>query len=92
VAAGDGIASKPRGARRWIVTHAQCPGIDAYGEDSADRGERDAERRLQAHDDTEYARGQADYERWNFNRRVFGDDYANAEELAWELKDPDPAY
>ena len=40
----------------------------------------------------EYSRGIADYEREKFNTETFGEDYAVAEELAWSLKDPDPAY
>ncbi len=42
--------------------------------------------------DPEYARGVADYERYRFNRDTFGEDYAASEELAWDLRDPDPAY
>jgi hypothetical protein len=40
----------------------------------------------------EYDRGRADYDRYRFNRDTFGEDYAAAEEAAWELKDPDPYY
>jgi hypothetical protein len=40
----------------------------------------------------EYNRGVADAETYRFNRDFMGEDYAAAEELAWSLKDPDPAY
>ena len=43
-------------------------------------------------DQMEYDRGRADYDRYRFNRDTFGEDYAAAEEAAWELKDPDPYY
>ena len=42
--------------------------------------------------DAEYARGQVDYKTWKFNTQVFGEEYAASEELARELRDPDPAY
>jgi len=34
----------------------------------------------------EYAAGQADYDRWKFNSQMFGDEYACAEEIAWDMK------
>ena len=36
--------------------------------------------------DAEYAAGVADYERWKFNQQMFGESYAAAEELAWNLR------
>lgn len=38
--------------------------------------------------DREIRRGEADYRRWKDNTEAFGEEYATAEELAWELKDP----
>lgn len=49
-------------------------------------------RRDKAHMDAEYAKGVADADRYIFNRDTFGEDYAAAEELAWELKDPDGSW
>ena len=36
--------------------------------------------------DAEVAKGEADVERWRFNRDVFGEDFAAAEELAWDMR------
>lgn len=36
--------------------------------------------------DAEYAAGKADYDRWKFNTQMFGDEYAAAEEIAWDMK------
>jgi len=55
--------------------------VEAEWRDAARR--EDAERRA---NDAEYAAGVADYERDKFNREVFGEEYAAAEEFAWALK------
>jgi hypothetical protein len=36
--------------------------------------------------DAEICKGEADVDRWRFNRDFFGEDYAAAEELAWDLR------
>ena len=36
--------------------------------------------------DAEVSAGEADVDRWRFNRDFFGEDYAAAEELAWDLR------
>jgi hypothetical protein len=41
---------------------------------------------------SEYQRGVALAEHIRFTAQMFGEDAAYAEELAWELKDPDPSY
>ena len=44
------------------------------------------------YDSSEYAKGRARAEYIRETARLFGEEAAFAEELAWELKDPDPAY
>ena len=61
-------------------------------EPSSNDPEPDPENAQRAHDEAEYQRGAADADRYRSNRDLMGEDYAAAEELAWELKDPDPAY
>ena len=75
-----------------------CGGNIQAGEQimwSRDRGARHPncqKERTQNNDQAEYDRGKADYSRWKFNTETFGEEYAAAEEMAWELKDPDPYY
>jgi hypothetical protein len=61
----------------------QHVGCTADGEPETNHRHFTAEQRRM---DAEYAAGQADYERWKFNRQMFGDEYAAAEELAWDMK------
>jgi hypothetical protein len=83
---GEGTQIDYRG--RGKTYHAECP----IGR--LDVGTRDVDpelvlaRREAAHEDAEYARGVADADRYRANRDLLGEDYAAAEDLAWELKDP----
>jgi len=54
--------------------------------------EPDPEIRERLSANLEYERGRRDAERYLENRRLFGEAYADAEEFAWDLKDPDPYY
>jgi len=44
------------------------------------------------YDSSEYAKGRANAQRFRENAAMFGEEAAYAEEMAWEAKDPDPAY
>jgi hypothetical protein len=70
----------------YAAVEAPVPaGYDDDGDIAADRAERAAM-------DREYHLGVARGEHIRQTRDMFGEEAALAEELAWELKDPDPYY
>jgi hypothetical protein len=82
-----------RQTRQAYHATGSCPET-AYEAADAARGMGDddysaVERR---HMDREYSRGVALGEHIRQTRDMFGEEAALAEEIAWERKDPDPAY
>lgn len=95
---GDQIV-RARNARIWV--HASCPvekpeadtsaqdnWNDPYGGYGADPEAMLAARERAAMD-AEYNRGVADAETYLWNKRFMGEEYAEAEEMARELRDPE---
>lgn len=82
---GDGIDQGQRiesHSSRRGYQHTDCVPAASSEPETNHRHFTPEQRRM----DAEYAAGQADYDRWKFNTQMFGDEYAAAEELAWDLK------
>lgn len=87
---------------KYAGTCALCNGAIKVGESISSarhfggRGYRHegcgSTRRRATKADMEVARGEADVAKWRADLAFGGDDYAAAEELARDLRDPDPYY
>jgi len=81
---GQTICTGERGGYR----HVGCwNGV--YEGDAIEAHEVEQENRRRATANREYAQGVAQVEQWRLNKQLFGEAYAGAEELAWEMRHGD---